>query len=142
MDERTCRSCGTPLSPGATWCSACYKRSFHDKSRELAQELIRSFENRKTYHHEPPRELAAPAPPKRYSRWEGGPTTFGPAVKITLTTLVSLIAVPASIVLVKVVTRGLSAPEAAYPFFFVMSLIAVIVGGAVLRSIWRRARVR
>ncbi|HEX9712151.1 MAG TPA: hypothetical protein VGB52_06295 [Actinomycetota bacterium] len=140
---RACRSCGARLAAGATWCSLCHRRSFHENEGELTQELIRTFDGRRNYRYEPPPHLVDPSPAPEYSHWREGPLSFGPAAKLAITIpLVALLVGPAAVILVKIALGKLAAPQNAYPFFMVMSVIAVGVGAFVLRHVWRRARVR
>lgn len=67
-----------------------------------------------------------------YSRWEGGPLSFGPGGRIALTVL---------IVVGAFIGSGLFAPWGS-PFAIVYWPIACAYCAFLLRAVWRRTRVR
>jgi hypothetical protein len=72
---RSCRRCGTPLSPDVRWCGQC-----HEPVREFAPRLgvhDGGF-------------VGNPRIERRTSRWQGGPTALGPTGKILATASVLL----------------------------------------------------
>jgi len=73
-----------------------------------------------------------PNPKPVYSRWEGGPLSFGPWGRVGLTVL---------IVAGAFVGFGLFAPWGS-PFAIVYWPIAAVYNGFLLRAIWRKTRVR
>ena len=114
---RTCRSCAAPLSPDIGWCPRCF-------------EPITSFASRPPVHDplpEPERarhiRLGTPdtRPQGRFSRWESGPTAFGPAGRIAITAVLGLW-----------VIWGL------FNVFLVMWFAMVVVSGLILRDVWKR----
>jgi hypothetical protein len=73
-----------------------------------------------------------PNPEPVYSRWEGGPLSFGPAGRIALTIL---------IILGAFIGSGLFAPWGS-PFAIVYWPIASAYCGFLLRAVWRKTRIR
>ena len=73
-----------------------------------------------------------PNPKPVYSRWEGGPLSFGPRGRIALTVL---------IVAGAFMGFGLFAPWGS-PFALVYWPIASVYCGLLLRAVWRKTRVR
>jgi hypothetical protein len=72
---RTCRSCGSDLSPDVRWCGLC-------------KEPVREFATRPTT-----REgfVADIAPRVRTSRWRASPLTFGPVGRLVVSAIVMLV---------------------------------------------------
>lgn len=66
-----CEHCGARLPAGAKWCGLCL-----EPVAPAAQTGLR--------HARGGEEFTKPV----YSRWKGGPTSFGPAVKIAITIFV------------------------------------------------------
>lgn len=74
----TCASCGAGLRPDATWCGQCFAAVGGAAP--------------------PPVVPGRPVPAREelqltqvYSRWQGGPTSFGPVGRVVLTLLVLLV---------------------------------------------------
>ena len=101
----TCASCGAGLRPGMTWCGQCFA----------------------------PTEAPAPgvpapppaAPVQLYSRWQGGPTSFGPVGRVLLTLLL------------------LAFEYWLYRFNLLgFAITTVLVVPLVLRDVWKRSAVQ
>ena len=75
---RTCRACGTTLSPDVRWCLRCYEpvRELAPREPQLA----------------PLSTATVPRVERPRSRWKAGATTFGPVGRITITLIVLLFA--------------------------------------------------
>jgi len=71
-----CRNCGAKLSPDAEWCGLCLT-PVHEPEREQPTQRLRPGVLRPE---------AKPVP--QYSRWKGGPNSFGPVTKIVVTIFV------------------------------------------------------
>jgi hypothetical protein len=69
---------------------------------------------------------------ERYSRWHGGPTTFGPVTKIILTSILAGVAIGYSVLVVG--TIG--------PIGFPRTLEVSVPCAVLIGLLWRRARVR
>ena len=67
---RTCRTCGTPLSPDVRWCGLC-------------KDPVREFAPRGPVHTGD--FVGSVRPDARYSRWRSSPTAFGPAGRLLAT---------------------------------------------------------
>lgn len=86
---RRCPACGATLPPDVRWCVRCYAPVRELTPRDPPLPPLADVE-------EPPAHIArwAPLPhvppPREYSRWRGGPTTFGPWGRIGLSALVVL----------------------------------------------------
>ena len=105
----TCSHCGAVTRAGAAWCGQCHA--------PFATAAAVG------------RWLPAAAPvtaPQVYSRWRGGPTTFGPLGRMSWTLMVLLVA--------------------AFAIFsgdiFFMGIWIVFAGPMILRSVWKRDRIR
>jgi|SRR5918992_2455320 hypothetical protein len=109
-----CRSCGASLSGDVAWCARC-----------LAP--VKTFARRPPL-HDPGTYVGRPEPEARTSRWQAGPTTFGPAGRI-VSTLVVAAMFP---------WWGLGGFN---PFFLWALMGWLLAGGVFLRSIWRPAPV-
>jgi hypothetical protein len=129
--------CGAALSSEAEWCPVCLKRVVDPE--QLLDELHDTF--RKTT-FTPPEHLVASPPPKRFSRWEGGPLTFGPGLKVTLTVLVLGIVLDTLWTLKPwawFLHHDGDHPARAFAAF---EILLVVAGGAFfLRALWKRTRV-
>jgi hypothetical protein len=114
---RTCRACGTNLSPDVTWCLQCYEPVRHLTPRAPQLPVLDD---------DPPR----PEPPT--SRWRAGPTTFGPIGRLVATAIVLAFAPWQGL-------TGFGGAAGALTLWWLLgwSFMAVLV----LRHVWRRERV-
>ncbi|MEA2484733.1 MAG: hypothetical protein QOC55_2680 [Thermoleophilaceae bacterium] len=108
----TCPQCGAVARPDAAWCGQCHA-AFSAAAAPAAPGRFVPV-------------AAGPTAVPEYSRWRGGPTSFGPAGRISWTVAVLLVA--------------------AFSVFsgdiFFMGLWMLFVGPIVLRSVWKRDRIR
>lgn len=105
---RTCRACGTALSPDVRWCLRCY-----EPVRELAPRAPQL---------PPLPSVFEPKHESEMSRWKAGATTFGPVGRLVVTGIVVLMA-PGS--------RDVMSLVIMWPCY-------LLLAGVVLRSTWRR----
>ena len=107
---RTCRSCNATLPADVRWCGQCY-------------EPVRELSARPS---QPPGiQVLRPSPV--YTRWQRGPTTFGPVGRLVSTAVVVLIGV--------VVGGALAA--GAWPFALWFLSGYGLAAGIVLRHVWQ-----
>jgi hypothetical protein len=111
---RTCRECAAVLPGDVRRCLACGA-----PVRDFALRAFVSAPN------------AIPASEHVHSRWQGGPTTFGPVGRIIVTALIVLVGVG--------VTGALFA--VAWPFALWFLLGWGLASGMVLRHTWQEERV-
>ncbi len=116
-----CRACGWPLSADLEWCPRCYAR--------VEREPVRRA---------PKAETPVVAV---YSRWRSGPTSFGPAGRITLTALLLL-----GLVAGYPMSRGamfgwIGVDIPGTPFLIAYGVVAGAAGIYALSRIWKRARI-
>jgi hypothetical protein len=121
-----CGRCGALVSGEQEWCGQCYAPVAPAAASEttvrgaimgqLASEAI---------------ESAEPDPAPVYSRWRGGPTSFGPATKVILTALV--------VALGWVVYKSFALVDG--PMVGADIGIYAVAAYFFLRQIWKRARV-
>ena len=113
---RSCRSCAARLSPDIGWCPRCF-------------EPIAGFASRPPLHDPLPeperaRHIRLGAPDARtqgrFSRWQAGPTSIGPAGRIAITSVLGL----------WVIWGFLNV-------FLVMWAVMVVVSGLILRDVWK-----
>jgi len=129
-------SCGARLVEGARWCAVCLRPPIDPD--DLIEELHDTF--RKTTWL-PPEHLVAPPPPKRFSRWQAGPLTFGPRFKVGVTILLSLVTLDWlwSIQPWTLFRHPSSHPEGPFIIFSTLLLLAIVT--VFLRAVWKRERV-
>ena len=107
---RTCRACGSALSPDVRWCGLCY-------------EPVRELTPRAPVHDGDfvGAPMAEGGHRPHWSRWERSTTTFGPAGRIVATTL---------IVLTLPLSLGFG--------MFLYALWFPLMAGALLSAIWAK----
>ena len=136
LDMETC-TCGARIPHDMTWCPVCL-RSAVDKDALLA-ELHDTF--RKTT-WDAPEALVAPPPPKRFSRWEEGPLSFGPRIKIALSILVGLLQLGVLMTFQPwYLFMHSPGDHPGLAFVFFVTVISVGFSVAALRFLWRMTRV-
>ena len=132
----TC-SCGAHIPQDAAWCPVCLKTVVDHEA--LLEEFHDTF--RKTT-WDAPKELVAPPPPKRFSRWEAGVLTFGPRLKVALTVLIGTFEIATMLMFQP--WYLFSRSEGYHPARAFALFAVVLVSGvsfAALRFLRRRARV-
>jgi len=105
---RTCRECGAALSPDLRWCGRCLAPITEFAAREIV----------------PGSYVESPRAQVRYSRWQGGPTSFGPVGRVLATILVFLFG-----------------PWTFSSFPILFGPIWIVIAVVVLKSIWKKERV-
>ena len=108
----TCSSCGALARPDASWCGQCHTPFAAVPAPAVAGRFVPA--------------AAGPAVEPVYSRWKAGPTSMGPVGRISWTVGVLLVAAFA-------VFSG---------DIFFMGIWILFVGPLVLRSVWKRHRIR
>jgi hypothetical protein len=71
---RACRSCGADLAPDVRWCTFCFAPIAEFQQRPSTPEGFVDF----------------PRHDVRYTRWRGGPLTFGPIGRLGITVTLAL----------------------------------------------------
>ncbi len=138
MATESCPSCGAKVYAGQSWCGQCFA-SLGDPPAPAATSDPAATA--------PPLSTRMPAPRgpahvPTYSRWRGGPTSFGPAGRIVLSVLAILLGIvgyPMSRGLM-VASVGFDVPGTGY---VLMYAVVAVAGELYLFSrIWKRGRIR
>jgi hypothetical protein len=108
----TCPSCGAAARADASFCGQCHA-AFTAVVAPAASGRIVPV-------------AAAPSVEPVYSRWRGGPTALGPVGRVCWTIAVVLVA-----------AFGVFSGS-----IFFIAIWIVIVGPLILRSVWKRERIR
>ena len=137
LDMETCM-CGARLPEAAAWCPVCLKVPVDRDA--LLDELHDTF--RKTT-WDPPKELIAPPPPKRFSRWEATVLTFGPRLKLAVTAIIGSLEI-LTLLMFQPWYLFSHSDEGYHPArAFALFAVVLVSGlcGAALRLLWRKGRV-
>jgi len=121
VDEHlgACERCGATLSPGLVLCGAC--ATPRDTVPMWAGPLMMGR----------PQVDPNPVPPPVYSRWEAGPTTFGPRTKFAITVVVVFLVLSIGGIFL---LGG--------PMVFVWPPVMIVGAWRFLRDVWRSDRVK
>ncbi len=122
----TCPSCGARLAPDLAWCGQCLRALPRESTSPAA--VARRLP-------QPERHEAI------YSRWKGGPTSFGPVGRILMT-----LGVVAGLAIGEPMFRGLVLSSVGFdiPASGALGLYlaaAIPAGIFLLTRVWKRARV-
>jgi hypothetical protein len=105
---RTCRDCGAALSPDLRWCGQCLAPVLEFAPRARFEGGF----------------VDTPRHDVHYSRWKGGPTSFGPVGRILATLLVILFG-----------------PWTTSAFVIFYTPIWILVAMVALKAIWKKERI-
>jgi hypothetical protein len=138
MSTGSCQSCGAKLYAGQSWCGQCFAAVGEPPGSSAADDPAAV---------PPPLSARMPAPREpahvaTYSRWRGGPTSFGPAGRIVLSVLAVLLGIvgyPMSRGLM-VASVGFDVPGTGYVLMY--AVVAVVAEVYLFSRIWKRERIR
>jgi hypothetical protein len=118
--DATCSACGSTLGREALWCNRCYAPTQTGGSHEPP-----------TGPNGPVQITAEPLRAVHYSRWRGGTTTFGPVGRIVITLFVVGFAW-LNYSMFHAIEGALAIADIA---------VYVLIGGWILKHVWKRGRV-
>jgi hypothetical protein len=137
MANDTCSRCGAKVYAGAAWCGQCFAPVAEPEPAspsELAPPPASPLASRMPV----PKE---PAHVPTFSRWRGGPTSFGPAGRTVLSVLAVLLGVvgyPMSRGLI-LASVGFDVPGHGYLMMY--AVIAAAAEVYLFSRIWKRERI-
>lgn len=131
---QTCPDCGAHVADDLSWCNQCYA-SLEGAPAEAppagAVPLAMRLRVR------PP---SLEAPPE-FSRWRGGPTSFGPVGRVLLTLAVLALLAIGYPMLRGLMLAGVGFDVPGTGFAIMYSIVAVPAGAYMLLRVWKRERV-
>ena len=130
-----CPSCSANVAAGLAWCNQCYAS------------LVPAAAPESSPSDERPLWVRSNAPVERleqeteFSRWRGGPTSFGPAGRLLLTLGVLVLLVVGYPILrgLMVASVGFDVPGTGFVILYVC--VAIPTGGYLLSRVWKRERI-
>ena len=139
MASDPCPSCGAKVYADQSWCGRCFAPVPTEPSTASPSDVAPPVASPLAARMPAPRE---PAHIPTYSRWRGGPTTFGPAGRVVLSLLALVLGVvgyPMSrgFILASV---GFDVPGHGYVVMY--AVIALVAELYLFSRIWKRERIR
>lgn len=129
---QTCPSCDAHVGDDLTWCNQCYASLERAPTEAPAAGAV-------------PLSLRVRPPsvetPPEFSRWRGGPTSFGPVGRVLLTmTVLALLAIGYPM-LRGLMVAGVGFDVPGIGFASMYAIVAVPAGTYMLLRVWKRERV-
>jgi hypothetical protein len=133
-----CEKCGASLAPEAEWCGQCLTPVRRGRGSGVGGSALASgslFTRTKSGPNTTPEHEVV------YSRWKGGPESFGPIARVLLTIGLFL-----GLVVLYPIWYGLiGGPMLGIPNVYTnvtFAIVAIGLGAWALKTIWKRARVK
>lgn len=128
---QTCTRCGAHVADDLAWCNQCY--AFLRREEPPTDGIPLSMRLR----IKPP----AVETPREFSRWRGGPTSFGPLGRALLTLAVLMLLAVGYPMLrgLMVASIGFDVPGTGFAVMY--AIVALPAGTYMLLRVWKRERV-
>jgi hypothetical protein len=142
-DQRlACGNCGAQLAPEAAWCGQCLMPVQQQQGLGPQSPMQPGAATQPAGLVDPRRPEHKDVASPEYSRWKGGPESFGPAGRIIMTSLLLM-----GLFVGYFFFQGgmVSFGGFALPLLgsiIMYGLLAAFIGAWALKSIWKRARVK